>query len=121
MVSVFSNNFLKKFCRYDNSGEVLKNPFVANSVRFKGLVLKETRYFKVKSYVGVIVPIDASGRFNFNICYPSRKCKSGEVALFGVATKPKLKSLPIDSDHFTHAMSLISNEDSRKIKVGTGM
>ena len=75
----------------------------------------------MKSYVGVVVPYYASGRFTFRICYPSKNqqpdCRSGEVALFGLGTQQKIKSLPIDTDHFTYAKTLISNDDSRKIKV----
>ena len=93
-------------------GARMKDPFVEDTVR----------YYKVKSYVGIIVTYQASGLFNFRICNPSKnqkpKCKSEEVALFGDVTEPKTQSLPIDEDHFTIATALISNDDSRKINVG---
>ena len=138
--------------RYDsdmghNKEASIEDPFVDKSSEFKfknfledeedvpmamGMPMKNSvslksptvpiRYFKVKSYVVIVVPYQASGRFNFRICYPSENqqpnCKSGEIALFGDVIKPKTKSIPIDKDHFRCAKALISNDDSRKINVG---
>ena len=102
--------------RYDNEiGKdkmlPMEDPFVEDKIR----------YYKVRSYVGIIVPYQASGLFNFRICYQQPKCKSGEIALFGDVTEPRTKSVSIDKDHFTYAKALISNDDSRKIKVGLKM
>ena len=83
--------------------------------------MKETRYFKVKSYVGAIVPNQGSGHFSIKICYPSKNkqldCRSGELALFGIYTEPKIHSVPITAEHFRYAKTLISNDDSQNIKV----
>ena len=83
---------------------------------------KTERYFKVKSYVGVVVPKQASGHFNFRICHPSKdqqsNCTSGEVSMFGNGAQPKTNSTPINTDYFKYAKALISNDDSRKINVG---
>ena len=86
---------------------------------------KTERYFKVKSYVGVVVPKQASGHFNFRICHPSKdqqsNCTSGEVSMFGNGAQPKNKSTPINTDYFKYAKALISNDDSRKINVGCNL
>ena len=69
------------------------------------------------------MPHQASGRFDFKICYPPKNhhkldWRSGEMNLFGVFSQPKLDSVPITTDHFGYAKTLISNDDSRNIKVG---
>ena len=88
---------------------------------FKRGVIMEVRFFKVKVYVGVIVPNHSSGLMNVKICYPTNNLNEsdwryGIFAMFGVFKKPKL-DMPITTDHFYYTTTLMSNDDSRDIKV----
>ena len=123
-----SSDFIfKNFHNKDAHGDVPMAMGMAMEMPMKNSVSLKSptvpiRYFKVKSYVVIVVPYQASGHFDFRICYPSEnrqpKCKSGEIALFGDIIKPKTKSVPINKDNFRCAKALISNDDSRKINVG---
>ena len=89
--------------------------------KFKSGVIMEVRFFKVKVYAGVIVPKHSSGLMNVKICYPTNNLNEsdwryGIFAMFGVFKKPKL-DMPITTEHFHYTTTLMSNDDSRDIKV----
>ena len=93
-----------------------KDPFVEiKRMRFPNgtLVSQEYRFYKVKSYIGLIAPKHIGGKtVTYQICYNKGNCTSGDTAFFGVTN---VKSdLPLNKENFQIQQVLISSQ-SRNI------
>ena len=93
-----------------------KDPFVETKrMRFPNgtLVSQEYRFYKVKSYIGLIAPKHIGGKtVTYKICYNKGNCTSGDTAFFGVTN---VKSdLPLNKENFQIQQVLISSQ-SRNI------
>ena len=77
------------------------------------LVSQEYRFYKVKSYIGLIAPKHIGGKtVTYQICYNKGNCTSGDTAFFGVTN---VKSdLPLNKENFQIQQVLISSQ-SRNI------
>ena len=77
------------------------------------LVSQEYRFYKVKSYIGLIAPKHIGGKsVTYKICYNKGNCTSGDTAFFGVTN---VKSdLPLNKENFQIQQVLISSQ-SRNI------
>ena len=92
-----------------------KDPFVEiKRMRFPNgtLVSQEYRFYKVKSYIGLIAPKHIGGKtVTYKICYNKGNCTSGDTAFFGVNVK---SGLPLNKENYKIQQVLISS-NSRNI------
>ena len=117
---VLTNSIL---CRYeaepDFSEAEYQSPYT--DIIVEGEVTQVTRFFKVIVYVGVITPMQASGKIDFKICYPSKynDWRTGMMNLFGMFPSfPDLDSRPIRAEAgFQYSTQVVSNDDARDLKV----
>ena len=95
-----------------------KDPFVDNQkISFPNgtLVSQKYRFYKVKSYIGLIAPKDIGGKtVAYQLCYKKDNCTSGETSFFGTINQPKMSKIPIDKENLAIHECLISRK-SRNI------
>ena len=104
----FGHNF-----RVDKSSSIeSKDPFVENQkISFPNgtLVSQKYRFYKVKSYIGLIAPKDIGGKtVAYKLCYKKDNCTSGETSFFGTINQPKMSKIPIDRENLVLHECLIS-------------
>ena len=115
---VLTNSIL---CRYEAEPEAeYQSPYT--DIIVEGEVTQVTRFFKVIVYVGVITPMQASGKIDFKICYPDKyelDWRKGMMNLFGMFPSfPDLDSRPIRAEAgFQYYTQVVSNDDTRDLKV----
>ena len=115
---VLTNSIL---CRYEAEPEAeYQSPYT--DIIVEGEVTQVTRFFKVIVYVGVITPMQASGKIDFKICYPDKyelDWRKGMMNLFGMFPSfPDLDSGAIRAEAgFQYHTQVVSNDDARDLKV----
>ena len=95
-----------------------KDPFVEtkkNSFQNGTLVSQKYRFYKVKSYIGLIAPKNIGGKtVKYEICYNRYNCTVGETAFFGAITQHEKYKIHVDKENFKIHKVLISS-NSRNI------
>ena len=95
-----------------------KDPFVeTKEISFSNgtLVSQKYRFFKVKIYIGLIVPKNLGGKtVQYELCYDRYNCTLGETAFFGTITQPEKYKISYDKENFVIHEILISR-NSRSI------
>ena len=85
------------------------------SFRNGTLVSQKYRFYKVKSYIGLIAPKNIGGKtVKYEICYNRYNCTVCETAFFGVITQQEKYRIPFDNENFKIHKVLISR-NSRNI------
>ena len=73
------------------------------------------RFYKVKSYIGLIAPKNIGGKtVKYKICYNRYNCTEGETAFFGAITQHEKYKIHYDKENFKVYKVLISR-NSRNI------
>ena len=92
-----------------------KNPFVeTKKISFPNgtLVSQKYRFYKVKSYIGLIVPKDIGEKtVVYKLCYKKNNCTSGEESFFGTINEPEISKIPIDKENLVIHQFLISRSN----------
>ena len=95
-----------------------KDPFVEiKRISFPNgtLVSQKYRFYKVKSYIGLIAPKNIGGKtVEYKLCYNRDNCTLGETGFFGTITQHKMSKMPFDKENFVIHEILISR-NSRNI------
>ena len=92
-----------------------KNPFVENkkiSYPNGTLVLQKYRFYKVKFYIGLIVPKNGKGgkTVTYKLCYQKDNCTSGKTSFFGAISRPEKSKILIGKENFVIHEILISRK-----------
>ena len=91
-----------------------KNPFIeSKKISFPNgtLVLQKYRFYKVKFYIGLIVPKDIGGKtVTYKLCYQKDNCTSGKTSFFGAISQPEKSKIPIDKENLVIHDILISRK-----------
>ena len=78
-------------------------------------VSQKYRFYKVKSYIGLIAPKNIGGKtVEYKLCYERDNCTLGETAFFGTITQHEKSKIPLDKENFVIHEILISR-NSRNI------
>ena len=92
-----------------------KDPFVENekkSLSNGRSVSQKYRFYKVKSYIGLIVPKDlGEKKVAYKLCYEKDNCTSGETNFFGTVNRPKISKIPIDKEKLVIHKCLIERNN----------
>ena len=103
---------------YLNPQRDSKDPFVEiKKISFSNgtSVSQKYRFYKVKSYIGLIAPKNIGRKtVKYKICYDRYNCTVGETAFFGPITQPEKYKIPFDKENFKIHKVLISS-NSRNI------
>ena len=79
------------------------------------LISQQIRFYKVKSYIGLVAPKHIGGKIlSYKICYKKDNCTSGETALFGTIIQADDAKIPINKENFGIHECLIS-KNSRNV------
>ena len=79
------------------------------------LIHQQIRFYKVKSYIGLVVPKNMGGKIlSYKICYKKDNCTSGETALFGTIIQADDAKIPINKENFGIHECLVS-KNSRNV------
>ena len=91
-----------------------KNPFIeSKKISFPNgtLVSQKYRFYKVKFYIGLIVPKDIGGKtVTYKLCYQKDNCTSGKTSFFGAMSQPEKSKIPIDKENLVVHEILISRK-----------
>ena len=75
-------------------------------------VSQKYRFYKVKSYIGLIVPKDLGEKtVAYKLCYEKDNCTSGETSFFGTINHPKITKIPIDKEKLVIRKCLIERNN----------
>ena len=100
------------------SPSISHDPFVEKEeISFSNgtLIQQKIRFYKVKSYIGLVAPKHIGGKIlSYKICYKKDNCTSGETALFGTIIQPNRTKIPINKENLVIHECLIS-KNSRNV------
>ena len=100
------------------SPSISRDPFVEKEeISFSNgtLIQQKIRFYKVKSYIGLVAPKHIGGKIlSYKMCYKKDNCTSGETALFGTIIQPNRTKIPINKENLVIHKCLIS-KNSRNV------
>ena len=104
----------QRFKALPSSQRDLNNPFIeTKKISFPNgtLVSQKYRFYKVKFYIGLIVPKVIGGKtVTYKLCYQKDNCTSGKTSFFGAISRHEKSKMPIGKENFVIHEILISRK-----------